>query len=197
MLFRWDMRCDLRLPPKYFQETRLLVIQVDDDPSPAFAPRPSFISSNTERFGVQSPSVSPLASSSAPLVTRHSCTRSMGTWGEVCVYHNVCWDGESWLVLREDGASDHRTARMVASSDDQVRPFRSRSACHMHRQSSKWIILVIIYVKHSRFPPQLEGLMFPRDLETISPRSVDNHLAPANSACIKCVSMSLSSRFIA
>lgn len=121
-------------------------------------PHPTDIGSNHNHLDVGSPSESPSASPSVPLLTRHSCTRSMGTWGEVCVYHNVCWDGESWLLLREDGATDHRAAVIRTSFDDQVWP-------------RNWHRFLSMLGNNARFSSffQLEGLIFPRDLAKFDP----------------------------
>lgn len=105
---------------RLLQKRPCLCLQAESRYSLFTAPHPTDVASNIDHLDVESSSVSPSASPTFPLFTRHSCTRSMGTWGEVCVYHDVCWDGESWLVLKEDGERDHRTAGMHRGTDDQV-----------------------------------------------------------------------------
>jgi hypothetical protein len=52
-------------------------------------------------------------------VTRRRCLR-MGSWGDVCVYDNVCFDGRVYYFLEESGGRNISTARFLEFWSDQV-----------------------------------------------------------------------------
>jgi hypothetical protein len=52
-------------------------------------------------------------------VTRRRCLR-MGSWGDVCVYDNVCFDGRVYYFLEESGGRNITATRFLDGNGDQV-----------------------------------------------------------------------------
>jgi hypothetical protein len=53
-------------------------------------------------------------------LTRRRCMR-MGAWGDVCVYENLCFDGNVYYFLEEEGGRNITTTRFLEFWSDQVR----------------------------------------------------------------------------
>ena len=44
----------------------------------------------------------------------HGCRR-MGTWGDVCEFSQICWDGDAWLYV--DSGGDEKPAYLLPGED--------------------------------------------------------------------------------
>ncbi len=51
--------------------------------------------------------------------TKPRCMR-MAAWADVCVYDNVCWNGEFWIFFDKYASRDPLRAGTIISTDDMV-----------------------------------------------------------------------------
>lgn len=88
------------------------------------------------------------------LLTTVKCRR-MGSWADVCVYENTCWDGQYWYFFEEGGLKDWQAENVdnvKVADDDMVRAAQSSLPC----ESCRFIDFISF-----RDCLQLEGLMLP------------------------------------
>ncbi len=64
-----------------------------------------------------SSSPTPVPAGDAPLTTVHNCRR-MGSWGDVCSYKDICYDGRTFYFFTPDGCTDPATCGVFYEDAD-------------------------------------------------------------------------------
>jgi hypothetical protein len=54
----------------------------------------------------------------------------MAAWGDVCVYRNLCFDGEIFLYIDENGSPNVRSGEIIPGFGDNVSGARKEGIVH-------------------------------------------------------------------